>query len=122
MLGFAVSWMRHPQDSHAYAPSSNTTFSHFNTCITSQCGHGTKNRRWSDSFHSCSIRDVPFTDGVDILTSFRFQNVLVRFVASAIGSPLSPADAGYLSISSNSTMRIGLEERPVAEFAPTNVK
>ena len=67
------------------------------------------------------MRDKPSIVGVDAMIILRFQNVVVRFVASAMGSPSVPAEAGYLSHSSTSNILIGLLAKPLAELAPTIV-
>ncbi len=59
--------------------------------------------------------------GVDTHTIFLFQNVVVRFSANMRGSPSFPMAGGYRSISSARTTRIGLEDNPAPEFAPTMV-
>ena len=40
------------------------------------------------------MRLEPEIVGVDVKTIFRFQKVVVRFLASETGSPSAPAEAG----------------------------
>jgi hypothetical protein len=68
------------------------------------------------------MREPPFTVGVEVKTSFLFQNVALLLRASVTGSPSVPADAGYLSTSSQSTTRMGLDASDAGLFAPQIVR
>src|SRR5690606_27992548 len=71
--------------------------------------------------HSDSIREIPFTVGVDVRIVLRFQNVVDRLRASETGSPSVPALGGYLSTSSASTILIGRDARDAGLLAPASV-
>lgn len=62
--------------------------------------------------------DEPLLVGVETIKILRFQNVADRFLASSIGSPSDPDDAGNRSVSSSKTIRIGLDASCAGEFAP----
>ena len=71
--------------------------------------------------YSTSILLVPFIVGVDTHTIFLFQKVVSLLVANNKGSPSFPAVAGYLSISSASSILIGLLAKLEGLLAPTIV-
>ena len=57
--------------------------------------------------------------GVEAITIFLFQNVVVLFKANETGSPSAPALKGKRSISSANRILTGLLANPLALFAPT---
>src|SRR6185312_16130858 len=116
MLGLCVSAMQAPHFSHTYSALSKSRFAHRSDCSASQCGQGTRYRRRSPPLKAVSIRDTPFTVGVEKRPSFLFQKLSVRFFASDTGSPSSPAEGGKRSTSSSRTTRIGRDARPAAEL------
>ena len=71
---------------------------------------------WSDSKKAASILDRPLTVGVEHIYIFLLKNVLVLAIANSVGSPSVPAEASYLSTSSNNKTLIGLEAKPKAEL------
>ena len=76
-------------------PSRQRSRSNFSHCSWPQCGHGTKNRRWSLASNSRSIRLRPRIVGVETRNTLRrWAKVSDRASASVTGSPSSSADAG----------------------------
>lgn len=67
------------------------------------------------------MRLIPLFVGVENIPILRFQNVAERFFARDTGSPSEPAEIGYLSTSSQSTIRMGREARELGELAPQEV-
>ena len=71
--------------------------------------------------NSCSILQAPFSVGVLVNIILRLWNVVVRFLIKFTGSPSTPADCGYRLTSSQQTIRMGRDARPVGELAPVIV-
>src|SRR5512134_397823 len=88
------------QPSQMYAAVLGRPFSHLSRsnvgyCFSPQCGHRTKNRRWSEASYSRSIRERLLIVGVEARNTLRRQEkVRVLASASATGSPSSSADGG----------------------------
>src|SRR4029450_6602128 len=60
--------------------------------------------------------------GLLAITTLRFQNAVVRAMASATGLPSVPADNGYLSASSKNATRTDRPDKLAAELAPPNAR